>query len=368
MVRAGNMSITMMAAVVDCQVCPFGTNCEQGSTLEALPIVRGFYRVGNDTTDVRKCPDSDANCSSTGNGACVSTSGCIGGTNSEALCATGLSGIFCRTCLQEEAGSPTYYIKGDEAQEASCKECGNNLTITFLLGIAFLCGLGVAAALLAWLKRKPSFVHAMEVFTPQNKSKILIGFYMIVTKIDTIYDVVLPGDVRAVLRTLSSVFTLGMQGVATTPLACLGFQGYVPELLFWIVFPMVVVVVVLMFVLLSNALRRKPTAATGVQQSGSLKRKQTSVHMGAQLVSLQDQPTIVQREATILEKALPPVLQIMFFLYPLVTTAAFEGFPCYEFADGRGWLIADVSIECRTADHASATALAWIAVFICMHH
>ena len=52
----------------------------------------------------------------------------------------------------------------------------------------------------------------------------------------------------------------------------------------------------------------------------------------------------------------------MFLLYPLVTTAAFEGFPCYEFESGRGWLIADVTIECRTPEHDTAQMLAWVAV------
>ena len=42
----------------------------------------------------------------------------------------------------------------------------------------------------------------------------------------------------------------------------------------------------------------------------------------------------------------------------------FEGFPCYEFKGGRGWLIADVNIECDTSEHDDAMALAWIAVFI----
>ena len=33
-------------------------------------------------------------------------------------------------------------------------------------------------------------------------------------------------------------------------------------------------------------------------------------------------------------------------LVELFHQTAFEGFPCYNFAGGRGWLIADVSIEC----------------------
>ena len=49
------------AAVVDCRVCPYGTDCRPGETIEQLPLLRGFYRVGDDNIDVRKCPDADAN-------------------------------------------------------------------------------------------------------------------------------------------------------------------------------------------------------------------------------------------------------------------------------------------------------------------
>ena len=162
--------VTMMAAVIDCQLCPVGTNCEEGETLEGLPLERGFYRVGDDSTDVRKCPDADANCSTTfGSDECVSSSGCVGGTDAAALCAPGLSGTFCRTCRQDE----TFYSKADETQQAYCKACGNNVAVTALIGLAVLCGLGVAATMLARLKKKPGFTYFMSTFTPQNKLKIV---------------------------------------------------------------------------------------------------------------------------------------------------------------------------------------------------
>ena len=39
------------------------------------------------------------------------------------------------------------------------------------------------------------------------------------------------------------------------------------------------------------------------------------------------------------------MLVVLFLLYPLVTNVAFEGFPCYWFENGDGWLRADVSIQ-----------------------
>ena len=152
------------------------------------------------------------------------------------------------------------------------------------------------------------------------------------------------------------------------------------ELWFWMILPVVVVAVVVLIVICSTIVKRcRPGAASpaaGKAKLGKSKRaaedgasppKREETHGGAQTATLADDraaPSAPMREASIFEKTLPPVLQIMFVLYPLVTTAAFEGFPCYEFEGGRGWLIADVSIECRTPDHANVTMWAWIAVFV----
>ena len=48
------------------------------------------------------------------------------------------------------------------------------------------------------------------------------------------------------------------------------------------------------------------------------------------------------------------MLTLLFFLYPLVTKTAFDGFPCYTFESGRAWLIADVSIVRAHARHQAA--------------
>ena len=37
--------VSMLSAVVDCAVCPVGTECGRGSTLERLPLSKGYYRL-----------------------------------------------------------------------------------------------------------------------------------------------------------------------------------------------------------------------------------------------------------------------------------------------------------------------------------
>ena len=44
----------MNAAIVQCLPCPVGTDCAaQGSTLEALPLRKGYYRLDTTSVDVR---------------------------------------------------------------------------------------------------------------------------------------------------------------------------------------------------------------------------------------------------------------------------------------------------------------------------
>lgn len=106
---------------------------------------------------------------------------------------------------------------------------------------------------------------------------------------------------------------------------------------------------------LFHSMTRMPTAKQA-QRGQTLQKKRS-----AAVAEVKELRSIV------LEKALPPVLQLMFLLYPFVNTVAFEGFPCYDF-EGlqpmRGWLRADVSIECYTPEQWRLTGISWLAVSI----
>ena len=67
---------------------------------------------------------------------------------------------------------------------------------------------------------------------------------------------------------------------------------------------------------------------------------------------------------TFQDRMLPVVLRIAFLIYPIVTNVAFEAWPCYKFQNGRGWLVADVNIECWQKEHYNVRALAMAGVMI----
>ena len=116
----------------------------------------------------------------------------------------------------------------------------------------------------------------------------------------------------------------------------------------------------------------KRTCGTGVGADGFLKRLLLWTFMPLGVVAL----TVVLivfnmwrrhvniTSQSILEHVLPVVLRIAFLIYPIVTNVAFEAFSCFEFEDGRSWLIADLEIECHTDRHKNAKAFAWIAIVV----
>ena len=159
------------------------------------------------------------------------------------------------------------------------------------------------------------------------KLKTLIGFYMIATKIDKVYEVELPAEVKDLLSTFSVGVSFGFSAVGSV-LECLDMRGY-PSLL---AVHMAVPAVVALLIVLVSVLRvlRAPKMRT----------------LTALLVMMA-----------------PYLLQLAFLAYPLVTNVAFEAFSCYPFEDAQ-FLKADVAIVCGTTRHEDAKALAWVAIAI----
>ena len=189
----------------------------------------------------------------------------------------------------------------------------------------------------------------------------LLGFYQIATKVSTLYEVSLPQDVSDFLDNFSGIISFGMQGIASTPLECMDLGGYLPRLWFWIITPAVLLLVVIFSVLVKACiLKRRPKMRPKTPLvAAKLGKSDDDSH--AHRFDMADHEET--REATLFEQMLPAVLKILFLLYPIVTTAAFDGFPCYQF-DHTSFLRSDVTIECGTDAHGGVTALSWIAIFV----
>ena len=349
-------AITMRADAVDCQSCTVGVDCSRpGSRLGDLDLSRGFWRPSGDSRDVRRCPDASVGCMWRGAFSSVcqnSLSGCRGGPDPDALCVPGsnLSGAFCRLCPNEIDGMRVYYKAARAGRfntAASCASCEGEQVVQRILSMYVVVAI---AAVLVWVvllvaaRRTPAWIpkqarRLWRASTPSVKLKSVIGFYIIVTKIEDVYEVSLPSEVRQLLSNFLFGITLGI-GDASDFLTCIGLQGFRARLVFWMVVPLLVVALIvvatLLFLLVTS---RSP------------------------------------RE--LLYHSLPIVIRFLFLIYPLVSNVAFECFSYYDFAeDGLQYLQADVAIIVRNAsasnsslqdaeftdEYQAVRSLAWIAV------
>ena len=161
---------------------------------------------------MRRCPDAAANCSDS-HECSESSSGCRGTvnhslaragrrrldespSNSSLGCYTDLQGTFCRLCAPHPEGKGVYYAVATTKRRAQCRECRDTVRNTILIGFGYA---ALAAFVLlsfylwyiaiASADRKRHLQCAWHAFTPHIKIKICIGFYMIATKIDQVYEV-----------------------------------------------------------------------------------------------------------------------------------------------------------------------------------
>ena len=348
----------------NCIQCIIGTNCSRvGSALQTLVIERGYWRPSPLSTDVRRCPDSTTGCrTSADTGVCSnSMSGCkgidpvaegggqaeaerrslqVGGVSSsiDAQCENDLSGAFCRACPRNVDDVPwVHYQAATQTEEAKCASCDG------VVGGYFGLWVGLVAAVFAVLLAARLLVRVFSAdridtlralwvaSSPHVKVKVMLGFYFIAARVEDVYEVTLPGPVRRAFSVLLLGFSMGLSDDVSF-LTCMGIQGFLGRLAFWICVPIVVVIVLLL---------------------GALGRLICAGDLSA---------------ANLFYASLPTITRAIFFLYPIVTNVAFESFSCYTFDNGAfSWLSTDVSIDCNErmtsgSEYSKVYGTAWLAI------
>lgn len=342
---------------VKCSICPSGSDCSLnvGNTLLSLPVKRGFFRLSNNSINIRRCPDAATNCSHAP--VCLqSTSGCKGTVSTigswiesvsgrrlqdddnpingtDDLCHPGLTGVFCRLCVPPGEGKRVFYAGATTMRRAQCKECRKTVQTTILKALGIAVGAAAVVCLCFWFYHacasdyfKNQMISAWKAFKPHNKLKIIFGFFMIATEVPQVYDIELPASVKELLKAFAFAVSFGFNSTSSV-LECLDLRGYVRALLFYMVTPLVLALLIVL------------VTASQLACKGRLK---TTI---------------------LLKTSASPLLKLIFLAYPMVTNAAFAAYYYYRF-DEEEWLRADVSIKVGTAAHQEALALAWVAICI----
>ena len=199
-----------------------------------------------------------------------------------------------------------------------------------------------------------SFVFSSPATPLLCSPQSLIGFYLISVKIDDVYNINMPNDIKEIYRRISLFCTLGIDfALETTPLECLGVTGYTADLVFWIVLPFVIVG----FIVLGSFCWLKLTARSAEPNTSEPHRTASAPE---RLIAVLEKERLI----AVLEKASQPSLKFLFLMFPVLSRKAFQAFACYDFEDGNSYLRADVRIVCGTDEHTQAKSTATLAILL----
>ena len=305
---------------VECVPCVTGSDCADtpGVTIETIPLLLGYYRISNSSSDLRRCPDF-------GN-----TSGCVGGlSDGEGPCKEWLEGPYCRLCNVTD--NSRYY----DAETSECALCEGTVWLPLVVGAVVV--VAVLAGVVLWHRLRPhqrvrwlarlarQLWRLYTQLSLRAKGKQLLGFYQVATRVASVYDVPMPDAVKQLLS-IFELFNINIGGIGL-PLQCLGLGTYQQQLMTTMLAPAVLAAVLLLGFIARSCCKGGPSRLS----NGFL-------------------------------AALPWLLPLSFLVFPMVSSAAFLVFSCEAFDDGRSYLRADYAVECGTDVHAGAVSLAWLGI------
>ena len=226
-------------------------------------------------------------------------------------------------CETRNDSRRVYYSVATTSHHAECKLCNNAVRDGILLvfaavvvvaGLAFFCKLAFRRLP---EQRQAYAVRMWHTMTPHVKLKILINFYMIASKIDSVYEVEYPPGVKRLIAAFRVVVSVGFGGVGSF-LECVGARGYVAVLTVYMLTPVALGASMLAISAYNVYMHKqeKDDRAPADSQRGSLRASRRSSVVGLSGVWLSPQGN------ALLESALPSLLQLAFLAYPLVTNVA----------------------------------------------
>eukprot|EP00752_Nemacystus_decipiens_P006539 g5890.t1 len=204
-----------MRVPAGCFDSPDGTDDVQGTKLETLEILPGWYRATNETTNIFQCYNEDA---------------CLGGqTGDEDFCADGYTGHYCAVC--EPGFSATL---GSTCSPCSGLRYSVVLTSTIVLLFALALVVLIGAIHLVSTEPEESFLcrnhlcRCCKHVGKKNRSllasfKIVIVVWQIVTQFSDVANVAWPGPFEWFLR-LVDVINLDVGFVLSAGCVWTGFD------------------------------------------------------------------------------------------------------------------------------------------------
>jgi len=353
-----------------------GLECsEPGASLEALPLMPGYWRSSNLSEDVRTCFTADA---------CVGAPAASQVNHTTWLyCANGHMGAYCEVCLDD-------FFKGSDDL---CVECGGSMAAALIFPILFLLALILA---MVWFCRRRNDAGLLDVVLELenalyaldegvdaadyvqdriqeevearvaqaqdaakaaaiekvkaaaeaaakhrlqkkdiervlwlqragekvgNKLRILVSLVQVLTPLGIVYSIPFPNIFDSMLRWLN-VFELNL--IEVMPLACIFDTSYHSTLLLRTLLPLAVLAI--LYFIREWAVR-KAEAKSKTHEADAF------------------------FFAWVKDGTVTVAFFLLFLIYPSTSQNIFYAFQCLSIDDGRNLLRADLSIDCDSAAH-----------------
>ena len=152
------------------------------------------------------------------------------------------------------------------------------------------------------------------------------AFAQIATRVEAVFGVSMPASVAALFQALDTL-NLSIDAFGL-PMSCLQLGSFFNQLLFLVLMPYVFGLLIL-------------TCSMAVEIV--TKGKATSLKAG-------------------LIRAVPYLLCLAFFAFPMVSSRAFQAFNCEVFDDGSRFLKVDYALDCDGVEYDRVAYLAWLAI------
>ena len=152
------------AGNVSCKPCPIGSECKgSGSTLALLPLVPGYWRTNDNSSDLRRCPDA----SSPDTTACANVNG--------VLCKPWTTGPYCRVCNVTD-GSRHF-----DSDQSACVECGDKVITSLVAHIGIMLAVLLLLCWCGWRQPCKRLRNAAYQALPKIRAplKQIVAFYQV---------------------------------------------------------------------------------------------------------------------------------------------------------------------------------------------
>jgi len=359
---------------VECEPCPQNAVCMPGTTLSTLVLDDGTWRASPNSTDIRLCSEGG-----------WSAATCVGGVGPD-YCAANHSGPLCRLCKQRN-----HYFSRSRGQ---CTECPTGAALVFSC-VALLAAITCAVFLLRCnapfaavsacinADRIRLVVVLLRALDLRTKFKILISFYQVIVVMPLVYNVSFPHEFYSWFSAVQLVDLEALVERVAVPLKCIG--GFKEKLLLLTLGPLLAVCVAatggalafLLDVLVEE--RQKRTTARFTQKprttSLALTRRSSvrhSVVHGSFRLATGAAEAVASLRARVVHASLPLALPLCFIFVASSSKVVFEAWACeaFEFDSQtepptrKRFLVADLGVECNTAQHAAIVRIAVILLFV----